>query len=146
MTHEHEGKYSAKHPAGTTYEPDIAAAIKEKADNGRISCTAAHGLAADFGVTPSEIGKTVDLLEYRIIKCQLGLFGYSPEKKITTALEDMPDALRDQLQESGSAGNGRISCSVCWEIAKMLNIGKMTVSSACESLGLKIGPCQLGAF
>jgi len=27
-----------------------------------------------------------------------------------------------------------------------MGIGKMAVSSACETLGVKIRPCQLGAF
>lgn len=145
MTHEDAGKYSAKHPAGTLCDPAIAAAIKQKAENGRVACVVAHGIAADLKTTPSEIGKTVDLMEYRIVKCQLGLFGYSPEKKIVRAAEDVSEALRDHLQRS-AADDGKISCAACWEIARTFGIKKMMVSAACECLGIKIRPCQLGAF
>jgi hypothetical protein len=33
-----------------------------------------------------------------------------------------------------------------WEIASRLGIQKLDVASACETMGVKIKPCQLGAF
>jgi hypothetical protein len=144
MAHEDAGKYSRKHPAGTSCDPAIVAAVKAKAENGRVACAVAHDMAADFRVAPSEIGKTMDLLEYRIVKCQLGLFGYSPEKKIVKASEDVSEELRNLLRQS--AADGKISCASCWKSAQTLVISKMAVSEACELLGIKISPCQLGAF
>ena len=144
MTSENKGKYSSKHPAETLCDPVIAAAVKEKADDGRIECEAAHALAAVLGKVPSEIGKTVDLMEYRITKCQMGLFGYSPQKKIVKAPADISPELREQLRRSAAAG--RISCVSCWDIAQRLGIKKIEVSAACELLDLRIKPCQLGAF
>ncbi len=144
MTHEAAGHYSAKHPEGTLYDAALAAALADTAEDGRITCTAAHGLAETFKVAPSEIGKTADLLEYRIIKCQLGLYGYSPEKRIVKAAEDVSDDLRDRLL--AAATGGRISCASCWKIARTLGVEKMAVSGACEHLGLKVKHCQLGAF
>ena len=144
MTHEDAGHYSAKHPQGALRDPAIATALAEGAEDGRIACEAAHAMAAAFGAGPSEIGKTADLLEYHIVECQLGLFGYSPEKKIANPAEDVTQDMRDQLARY--AADGRISCASCWKIAEILDIEKMAVSSACELLGIKIKHCQLGAF
>jgi hypothetical protein len=144
MSHQDAGKYRAKHPAGTSCDPAIEAAVREKAEGGKTTCAVAHCIAADFRVAPAEVGKTIDLMEYRISRCQLGLFGYSPEKKIVKAALEMPEALRNMLKQS--AADGKISCLACWDIARSLGIGKMDVSGACECLGIRIKPCQLGAF
>lgn len=144
MTHEDEGHYSAKHPHGTSANPALTAALTERAQDGRVSCTAAHELAAAFKVAPAEVGKTADLLELRIVECQMGLFGYSPEKRIVKPADEVSDELRDSLQRY--AANGRISCATCWKIADDLGLEKMTVSSACERLVIKVRHCQLGAF
>ncbi len=144
MTHEDAGKYGAKHPAGTYCDPAIAEAIREKAENNRITCAIAHGLAEHFEVTPAEIGKTVDLLEYRIVHCQLGLFGYLPEKKIVKASDNISEKLENYLTRS--AVDGKIDCVTCWGIAQTLGLKKMDVSAACELLNIKIRHCQLGAF
>ena len=108
MSHEDAGKYSAKHPAGTVCDPSIAEAIKGKAEKNRIACAVAHAIAGDLKVEPSEIGKTIDLLEYRITRCQLGLFGYSPEKKIVTADEDLSEELRNHLRRSMVDGKNQL--------------------------------------
>ena len=144
MTHEDAGHYRAKHPAGTSYESRIAAAIREKAEIDNITCAAAHGIARQLAVSPLEVGKTADLMAYRLVKCQLGLFGYSPVKKIVKAAEAIPDALHQLLQDA--AIDGKISCAACWGIAQTLGVKKIAVSAACERLGIKIRPCQLGAF
>ncbi len=144
MTHQDAGKYSAKHPAGTVCDPVVAEAVRQKAENKRITCSAAHALAADLGVPPAEIGKTIDLLEYRITRCQLGLFGYSPDKKIVNPDPDPPEALQDLVHQSRIGD--KISCAVCWEIAEKQGLKKMAVSAVCEFMGIKISPCQLGAF
>ncbi len=144
MTHEFEGKYRAKHPAGTAPNPTIAAAIEEAVQEGSISCAVAHDVAMELEVTPAEVGKTIDLLEYRIIKCQLGLFGYSPQKKIVRPAETVSDGLRERLQNASS--KGLIPCLDCWNIAAELGMQRIAVSAACELLGLRVKPCQLGAF
>jgi hypothetical protein len=144
MTHEDAGHYSAKHPVGMTVDPEIAAVLQESATDGRVTCAAAHDIAEDLGLPPAEVGKAMDLLELRIVACQLGLFGYSPEKKIVKPAEDVSDELRTLLD--AAAPEGRITCLACWDIARALGLAKMTVSATCEHLGLKVRPCQLGAF
>jgi hypothetical protein len=64
MTHKDAGHYAAKHPPEKKLNPKIAEAVRLQAINGKISCASA------------------DLLEVRLNKCQLGLHGYFPEKRI----------------------------------------------------------------
>lgn len=144
MTHEYAGHYSAKHPAGTTCDPVVTAAVKERAESGRISCAAAHEVAAELGVQPAEVGTAVDLLEYRLIECQLGLFGSSFELEVPESAAELPQDLREQI--SGAASGGRIGCAACWKIADDLGLERRAAAAACEVLGIKIKPCQLGAF
>jgi len=144
MTHEDAGKYGAKHPAGTTGEPAVVAALQREAADGRLSCATAHRAAETLGVTPAEIGRTADLLEYRIVECQMGLFGYSPEKRIVKPADDVSEHLRTRLLSL--AADGGISCASCWMIADSLGMEKMAVAAACEALGIKVKHCQLGAF
>lgn len=144
MTHEYAGKYSSKHPAGTPHDPAVAAYIRATTRGGRLTCRDAHDGAAIFGVTPAEVGKTADLLEYRIAECQLGLFGYLPEKRIVRAADRVSDDLGGRLQ--AAAIDGSISCAECWSIADELGIPRLDAGSACETVGLKVKDCQLGAF
>ena len=113
-------------------------------DEGCVGCAVAHELADDLGVTPSEIGKTLDLLEYRIVKCQMGIFGYVPEKKVLRPATTVDELLRGRLEEA--TRDGHVSCAACWEIARALGLQKIAVAAACELQGIKIKPCQLGAF
>jgi len=144
MTHEDKGHFSKKHPEGVKIIPEIAEAIKKKAAYGSITCAAAHNIAKDLNLSPSQVGMNIDLLELSILKCQLGLYGYSSEKRgvnpAETVSEELERAIRDSLVE------GRIPCRSLWDIAKRFKIKKMDASSACETLKIKIKPCQLGAF
>ena len=144
MTHQDAGHYAKKHPPDREPKPEIAQAVKQKASNGEISCAAAHRIAEDSNVPPLGIGFTVDCLEIRLISCQLGLIGYRPQKSVVKPAENVSDALRDEIRRC--LGNGRLSCKSAWEIAQRLGLRKMDVSSACETLNIKISPCQLGSF
>lgn len=145
MTHHDAGHYSAKHGPDAVCQPEIADAVRAKANGQIISCVAAHQIAATLAVSPAEVGKTMDLLECRLMKCQLGLFGYQPEKKVVTPAATIADDLVRAIDEA-RGDNKRIACAACWRIAAELKTSKMTVSAACETLKIKIGPCQLGAF
>lgn len=144
MTHEDAGHYGAKHPAGTTCDPAVVAAVRERMVDDTIACTAAHEAAAACGVAPAEVGRAADLLECRLSECQLGLFGYSPQRRIVEPAEEITGELRERL--TGAATDGRISCASCWAIADTLHIERMAAAAGCELLGLKITHCQLGAF
>jgi hypothetical protein len=144
MTHDDRGHYAKKHPADHKVKQEIAQAVKQMASNGELSCAAAHKIATDLEVSPEEVGSGIDLLEVRIVKCQLGLFGYKPEKKVVKPAESVTETLEKAIRESLS--DGRLSCAVAWKIAKKLGIARMAVSSACDALKIKMVSCQLGAF
>lgn len=138
------GKYRQKHPPEARPDPALVEAIQEVEDEGCLSCAVAHDLAEELGVTPAVIGRTLDLMEYRIVKCQMGIFGYPTEKKILRPATNVDDRLRESLETA--THDGRVSCAVCWKTAESLGQQKIAVAAACETLGLKIKPCQLGAF
>jgi hypothetical protein len=144
MTHEFSGHYAAKHPPGTEADGRIADAVRASAKDGKLSCAAAHRIATDLGVHPSEVGKTLDLLEFRIVKCQLGLFGYQPEKKIVAPAETVAPELRDAL--TAALVDDRLPCKSAWTIADRFGVTRMAVAAACEKMNLRVSPCQLGAF
>ena len=144
MTHEDSGHYADKHPKNTPIDPAIATAIKAKSDGGNISCSAAHKIAQQQVVSPARVGQIIDLLELRINKCQMGLFGYSPEKKIVQPSKTISDALESALRPVVT--DNRVSCADCWKIADRMTLSRMDVAAACEGLKIKITPCQLGAF
>ena len=144
MTHEDAGHYAGKHPKGTVPDADIARALKQKSADSRITCAASHKIAGRLGVSPAEVGKTSDLMELRLNKCQLGLFGYGPEKKIAKPADQVSPELENAIK--AAAADNRISCLSCWQIAEDMGCAKKDVADACETLVVKIGPCQIGAF
>ena len=137
-------KFAEKHESNARINEEIKNQIIRRAQNNELSCAVAHKIAADLNVSPAEVGKTADLLEMMLVKCQLGLFGYTPEKKIVRpAAAENPD-LKSAIQDARVGGN--LSCENAWEIARRFDVSKMKVSSVCEQLKIKIKPCQLGAF
>ena len=138
--------YRVKHPTGTPPDPAIAAALAETAKDDRITCVEAHAIAQRLGVSPGEVGDTADLVECRIIHCQMGLFGYKPDKKIVKPAEEVVPELRDRLAAAVAAGGGQVDCATLWGIAAEFSLEKMAVAAACEALGIKIVRCQIGAF
>lgn len=144
MAHEDRGHYAKKHPEESKLNPVLSEAVKKSAPGDSITCSATFKIAEELGSTPDELGLTLDILEKRIIKCQLGLFGYEPEKKAVKGMEKVPQGLQEAI--STEAADNRISCRTAWNIAKVMEIEKMDVSCACETMGIKISPCQLGAF
>lgn len=144
MTHENAGDYAAKHQPEKKLNHKIADALKLRSQNCRISCASAHKIADNLNVPPSEVGVAADLLEIRINRCQMGLFGYTPEKRIVKQAESVYVELEKDIRKS--LVNSRLPCAAAWKIAGKFGISKMEVSSACESLKIKISACQLGAF
>lgn len=144
MTRENGQKFSAKHGPDAQADPTVKEAVIKNAAQGELACAVAFKIAGKLGVTPADIGKTVDLLNLKLSKCQLGLFGYKPDKKKVKAKapenRQMEEAIRNSLTD------GKLACADAWEIANRFKATKMGVSGACESLGIKIKPCQLGAF
>ncbi len=141
---QHKGNFAAKHSPEIKADPAVAEALRAKAEDGRISCAAAHRIARDLQVTASEVGIAIDLAEYRINKCQLGLFGWYPGKGIVKAAETVAPELEKAIR--AALKNGKLSCSDAWEIAEKSAISRLKIAEACETLHIRISSCQLGAF
>jgi hypothetical protein len=109
-----------------------------------LPCARAFQIADELKIPPLEVGRKADELKIRLSKCQLGLFGYQPQKKVVKALEKIDvkidSAIRKNLE------NNNLACSKAWEIAGLLNIPRMRISNTCEALEIRIKDCQLGAF
>ncbi len=147
MTHEYSGKYTSKHPPGTKPNEEIARWVQEKSSSGEIACGTAERIAKELNISLSEVGLTADLLEIKIKQCQLGLFGWGNKPnhgKDIRAGGSVPKEVEEALEEV--VQNGRVRCKEVWAIADRLGIERKAVSTACETLGLKIRACQLGTF
>jgi hypothetical protein len=121
--------------------------IQAKSQDNRLACGTAEMIAKELGVDMSEVGKTADLLEFKIEKCQLGLFGYGDKPdhgKDIKASDSVSDEMKKALEEK--SGKGKVSCAALWSTADRLGVKRKEVSSTCETLNLKIKECQLGAF
>lgn len=144
MKRENGKTFADKHGSDAQINAHIKDALDQQTRNNEVPCAVAFEIAEALQVSPADVGKTADLLEFELVKCQLGLFGYKPDKKIVTpkAAEnsDLEQAIRDALIE------GKLPCHKAWEIAGSHGLSKMAISAICEHLGLKIKPCQLGAF
>jgi len=144
MTREQGPKFSEKHGADTEINPAVKQKVEDKSKDNEISCAIAFQIAEEVRATPTDVGKGIDLLDIRLVKCQLGLFGYGPGKKAvkpkTPESPDLEEAIRAALAEK------KLSCRAAWDIAHRFKVPKMAVSAACEALNIKIKPCQLGAF
>ncbi len=144
MTRENGPKFADKHGANAQADPIATDKIKNSAKNGEVACAVAFQIAEELKHSPAEIGKTIDLLDFRLIKCQLGLFGYGPGKKVVKPKAPKNQQLEEAIREA--LVGEKLSCRDTWSIASRFNVPKMTVSAACEALEIKIKPCQLGAF
>ena len=144
MTAAPPSKFGPKHPPNSTPDPLIQEAIRQQAPAGELPCAVAFQIAANLKVSPAAVGRTLDLMEVRLVKCQLGLFGYSPRKRIVAPrppeTPELAAAIRAALEK------GRLPCRAAGTLAERFKLGKMAVSGACEALEIKIKPCQLGAF
>jgi len=147
VTHEYSGKYALKRPSGAKPNEEIAKVIRERSTGGELSCRVAENIAKELKVSLSEVGLTADLLEVKIKQCQLGLFGWGNKPnhgKDIRAAGSVPKEIENALKEVSE--NGRVTCGAVWAIADRLGTERKAVSTACETLGLKIRACQLGTF
>jgi hypothetical protein len=144
MTHEDYGHYAQKHPSDAEINPAAAEAVKSRTVDGKIPCAVAFDIAREARVTPKEVGLTIDQLETKLAKCQLGLFGYEPQKRAVAPADQVSPELEDAIRLS--LVQGKLPCKAAWDIAEKFGLRKMEVSAACEALKIKISSCQLGTF
>jgi len=144
MTEKDKGHFAKKHPPDRKVNPLIGDAVKSRSREGELACAVAFEIVENQRSTSEEVGFTMDALEVRVVKCQLGLFGYKPTKRIVKPAQSVAAALRDEIKKA--LVKDRLSCNAAWEIADRLGLRRLEVSSACETMGIKISSCQLGTF
>jgi hypothetical protein len=144
VTQKDNGHFAQKHASNSEADPTIATELQQNATSGEIPCAVAFKIAKELNVTPAMVGETTDLLELRLCKCQMGLFGYKPQKRIVKPALSVSNELEKAIGQE--TVGGRLPCKKAWHIAEKLGLRKMAVASACEALGVKINACQLGAF
>ena len=122
--------------------------IRTYPEKDKLPCPVAHFIAASLNVTPEAVGDVATAIKVKLYQCQLGLFGYVrkgvSEYKIVGRPVEIPGEVLDRIK-SASKG-GRIPCRELWDIADSAGILRSEVGNAADSLGIRVTPCQLGAF
>ncbi|MFZ7128025.1 MAG: hypothetical protein ACOWWM_17845 [Desulfobacterales bacterium] len=144
MTENPNLHFRNKHPRDAAPDPRIEASLQEVARSGEVTCAAAHGIARRLGVLPADVGRNMDLIGFRIARCQLGLFGYRPNKRIAQPAENVSPETEARIR--AVLVEGRLSCIDAWEAAEALGLKRLSLAEACEALKIRIVNCQLGAF
>ena len=144
MTQEDAGHYAEKHGPDAVLDQVVADALRQQALEGTVACAAAFEVAAHLQKEPAVIGQTADLIELRLVKCQLGLFGHGPTKDPAPPEQSIPSQIKQAIHKN--LEGGRLSCKSAWDIAKTFSLHKMKIGAICNAMDIKIGPCQLGAF
>lgn len=139
-----KSKLSGKTVDPETIDPQVRHRMQSAAGETGLACAVAMVLAQELSISPETLGRYADALGIRLTKCQLGLFGYSPKKKIVTP--ELPDNRALQTALSSSCADNRLPCRTAWDVAAQFELPRLAVSGACEAMGIKISPCQLGAF
>lgn len=122
----------------------VAAIVRQRAKEGVLDCAEAFRIAEELGVEPLAVGMAADAANVRLVRCQLGLFGYGEHKRVVRPAESVSPELEQAIREG--LVEGRLPCATAWAIAARLGLPKMDVSNAAEKLGVRVKPCQLGAF
>ncbi len=141
---------------------DLRSLIQAGLDNnGQLSCEEAYIVAEARGVNPQAVRQQADNLGIRISRCQLGLFGYAPEKgrpgfraageavrgsgqKTEEKMEPVPEKVATAVGDTCS--NNEITCVELWELGRAHNVSRFDMGCLAESLELSVRRCQLGCF
>jgi hypothetical protein len=117
-------------------------------EKGMLPCAVAHYIAAYLTLDPIEVGRVATQTGTKLYQCQLGLFGYGrkgkSEYKITGRKVDVDQDVLDFIKSH--VIDGRISCAMLWKIADSKGIIRAEAGNVADALGIKVTPCQLGAF
>jgi hypothetical protein len=144
MARKDKGHYGSKHSGGIVVANEITEAVKKRSRQGALTCPLAFKIAGELAVPPGEVGKAMDLHEINIVKCQLGLFGYSPVRRIVQPAQSVSEELEAALRKAMI--NGKLPCAEIFRIAGEFKLAKIRVAGACEKLKVRVSACQLGAF
>jgi hypothetical protein len=114
----------------------------------QLSCALAHKLAREWKVIPEALGASAKEAGIRIIRCQMGLFGFGPKGtpgyRAVQPADHVPEALSVEVQ--AALIDGRLPCRVAWELGQRHGLAYRRIGDALEALGIRVKPCQLGQF
>jgi hypothetical protein len=111
--------YSQKHDPNLRPDSRIEKEMKKRDAGREIPCALAFEIAEGLGVEPEDVGRTADVLDIPLVRCQLGLFGYKPENKIIRADDTTNQEIKNAL--IGSSHHHRLPCEKAWQIADRFN-------------------------
>ncbi len=134
-----------KMPIDFTPDEHLADQVSRHISGKELTCADAFKLSTTLGISEKELGRYADHLAISLKKCQIGLFGQGPGKR---KLVEKQAHLDNNLESAvlKAANENAISCESVFEISAALNISKVDVGCACETLGIKIRQCRFGAF
>jgi len=144
MARKDRSHYAKKHKPDAVVDPVLRDALLKSASDGKLACKVVFDVADRLDVLPDAVGRAADILELRLAKCQLGLFDHPPKKKIVKPADSVPPEMKKAILTR--IVNERLPCKTAWDIAEQLGIKKVEVGAACDAMGIRIKPCQLGAF
>ncbi len=133
-----------KHKSDATPDSSIKYEILKHSLNSELSCVSAFLIAKRCNVSPCKVGMIANLINCRLVKCRMGLFGYKPDKKIVIPVKTTNQNIKNTI--TNNLVKGKLACEIAWGIASFFKVNKMTVSGICEDMNIKINKCQLGAF
>lgn len=123
--------------------------IETYPERDKLPCAVAHYIASRLGIEPLEVGRAANALGRTLTFCQLGLFGYGRKGKSAYKIMGRPVELEGDVVmriKAKATEQKAIACRDLWEIADASGVIRCEVGNAADALGLKITPCQLGAF
>ena len=125
---------------------NVEDAIRESLLDGRLPCKRAFDLASERDLSPSDVRQAADDMDARISRCQLGLFGFEDlgDKRLVHALPKVTDSLEKRIREA--LIEGCLPCAAAWRIAEEEALPRFLIGCACDTLEVRIAPCQLGCF
>lgn len=125
---------------------EVEDAIRESLLDGRLPCKRAFDLASKLDLSPSNVRQAADEVDARISRCQLGLFGFEDlgEKRLVRALPKITESIEDRIR--AALIDGCLPCATAWRIAEEEALPRFLIGCACDTLEVRIAPCQLGCF
>ena len=131
-------------PADFTPDDEVSEQIRQRFHTGKMPCGSALEAAVEWNMPTMTLGHYADYLRFPLTRCQIGLFGYGKGTKLVKVLESVDPVLADAVRSKTT--DNIIRCEDVFAIAEEKNVDKVDVGSVCQTLGIKIKHCRLGAF
>lgn len=133
-----------KRPSDFSPDETISEKVNQESRNGALSCAAAFRLSDLFDISKQEVGFYADSLNLKLSKCRIGLFGYGKGVKLVKELDSIDETLEKRV--GALLADGILTCENVFRIADEFKVSLVDVGSVCQTKGIKIKHCQLGAF